>query len=92
MSAPDVLVHLTKPWNDFYSHSKLAETIVTFFHVGGLLLGGGAAVASDRATFRALRGEAAHRSHHLRELKAVVEGASQDRPGEATTQPAATDF
>lgn len=71
MSAPEALVQLTKSWNEFYSHSKTAETIVTFFHVGGLLLGGGAAVASDRATFRALRGEAEHRGHHLRELGAV---------------------
>ena len=71
MSAPDALVHLTKTWNEYYSHSKPAETIVTFFHVGGLLLGGGAAVASDRATFRALRGEAEHRGHHLRELASV---------------------
>lgn len=71
MSAPDALVQITKSWNEFYSHSKTAETIVTFCHVGGLLLGGGAAVASDRATFRALRGEAEHRGHHLRELAAV---------------------
>lgn len=71
MSAPEALVQLTKSWNEFYSHSQLTETIVTFFHVGGLLLGGGAAVASDRATFRALRGEAEHRGHHLRELSAV---------------------
>ncbi len=71
MAAPESLVHLLKPWADFYSHSKTTETIVTFVHVGALVLGGGAAVASDRATFRAVRAEAEHRGHHLRELSTV---------------------
>jgi hypothetical protein len=70
-TAPELILHLAKPWADFYSHSRLAETVVTFAHIAGLVIGGGAAVATDRATFRALRGEAEHRGHHLRELGLV---------------------
>lgn len=65
------LVDLFKPWSDFYGHSKLTETIVLFVHIGGLLLGGGIAVASDRATLRALRRPADERAAHRHELAAT---------------------
>jgi uncharacterized membrane protein len=71
MSAPQALVHLVQPWSDFYSHSKTAVTIVTFVHVGGLLLAGGLAIAADRGTYRAMRFAHDDRSSHLRELAAV---------------------
>jgi hypothetical protein len=68
IAPPSGLVDLLKPWSDFYGHSKLAETIVLFVHVGGLLLGGGFAVASDRATLRALRRSAEERAMQRHEL------------------------
>jgi uncharacterized membrane protein len=71
MTAPAVLVQLTSPWGKLYSNSKSVEIFVTFLHVGGLLLGGGLALATDRATLRAIR-EAVHdRVQHLEALSSV---------------------
>ncbi len=71
MIVPESIVNALQPWADFYSHSKLAETIVTFLHVGGLLAGGGLGIAADRTTLRALRRPVAERPHHLHELATV---------------------
>jgi len=71
LDAPAALSNLTQSWNDFYSHSKVTNDIVTFLHVGGLLLAGGLAVASDRMTFRAMRYPAEERRGHVREVTAV---------------------
>jgi|KBSSwiStaDraftv2_1062776.scaffolds.fasta_scaffold33795_3 hypothetical protein len=46
------LSHLLAPWARLYADSKVISTGVTFAHVGGLLLGGGCAVAGDRITLR----------------------------------------
>jgi hypothetical protein len=71
MTAPDALIQLFQPWNDFYSHSKTAETIVLFLHIGGMLLAGGLAIAADRGTLRALRLTGDNRLGHITELAAV---------------------
>src|SRR5450432_731881 len=71
MPVPGSIVQLLKPWADFYGHSKGTETIVQAFHIGGLLLGGGFAIAADRGTLRAMRVPAGERSHYVKELAAV---------------------
>lgn len=71
IAPPDALVSLLKPWSDFYGHSKLTETIVVSLHIGGVLLGGGLAIAADRTTLRGMRVPAAERLQQLRELAAV---------------------
>jgi hypothetical protein len=57
-----------KPWAALYSDSRAISSTVTFFHLAGLLFAGGIAVASDRATFRALRGTDEDRSRLLVDL------------------------
>jgi len=71
MKPPESLVSLFQPWNDFYSHSKAAATIVIFLHVGGLLLAGGFAIAADRATIRSMGRSPDTRTAQLKELATI---------------------
>lgn len=71
MSLPESIVQFFQPWNDYYSHSKGAETVVQFLHIGGLLLAGGLAISADRGTLRAMREAIAERPGHLRDLATV---------------------
>jgi len=71
IAPPEFLVELLKPWNEYYGHSKVAETLVVFLHTSALLLAGGFAIAADRSTLRALRLAADARMHTMTELAAV---------------------
>jgi len=71
MSVVDTAVRLTGPWAQLYSESKLVSTSVVFAHLGGLLLGGGFAIAADRTTLRMARAGREARRSHLVELRAV---------------------
>ena len=71
MTTPDVLVRLVQPWSDFYGHSKTASTIVTFLHIAPIVVGGGIAIALDRATLRLDVEDGPARERHLRELGLV---------------------
>jgi len=71
MTTPEVLTRLAEPWAHFYSHSKAASTIVTFLHIAPIVVGGGIAIALDRATLRLDVNDAPARERHLRELGSV---------------------
>ena len=53
LAAPPSLVSMVEPWSSFYGDSHLAQTLTTFAHIGGLVVGGGVAIATDRGTLRA---------------------------------------
>jgi len=64
----DQLARLATPWSSLYSNSRVVQTTVTFFHLAGIFLGGGFAIATDRETFVALRtarlsGQIRHLAH-----------------------------
>lgn len=63
------LAALAAPWKSFYDDSTPAQTAVVFVHLAALFVGGGLAVALDRDTFRALRGDGAERTRHLDALR-----------------------
>ena len=71
MIVPNELVRWTSSWEQLYSNSKGLEIFVTFLHVGGLLLAGGLALATDRATLRAIRQAVHDRVQHLDALSSV---------------------
>jgi hypothetical protein len=78
MSLLNQLATVLAPWADFYNASKVAQTAVTFGHFGGMMTAGGFALAGDRSTLHAARGEDRDRIRHLRELSGthpIVVGA-----------------
>lgn len=67
-TTPDFLSRLADPWAHYYSHSKVAETVVTFLHVAPIVVGGGVAIALDRAALRLRWEDSEGRARHLTEL------------------------
>jgi hypothetical protein len=66
---------LIETWSSVYSNSPALRSAIGFAHVGGLLAGGGCAIASDLATIRAMRrGSAAvaHEATRLHDVHRVV--------------------
>jgi len=64
-----MFTQLLDVWTSFYSNHALLRTTVGFAHVGGLMLGGGCAVAADLATIEAVREGPIGRSSQLHVLK-----------------------
>lgn len=71
MSVVETLTQLAQPWASVYSNSRILSSGLLFSHLGGLLLGGGGAVAADRASLRAVRASGIQQASHLRELALV---------------------
>lgn len=71
MPIPEGLTHLVQPWASLYADSKVVSNGVTFLHLGGLLLGGGAAISMDRETLTAGRLDDHARGHLVERLRAV---------------------
>jgi hypothetical protein len=66
---------LAANWGSYYSNHAALRTIVAFVHIGGLVVGGGAAVVADRGVLAASRrGEAERESllTSVRNTHAVV--------------------
>jgi hypothetical protein len=71
VAVPVMIEHLTGPWASLYNNSKTLVMVVTFSHFAGLLLGGGAAVAADRAALRLSGSDEDAQRRHLGELRAT---------------------
>jgi hypothetical protein len=56
-------------WTSFYSNHAVIRTLVGFFHIGGLVIGGGCAIAADRTTLRAARQSVVERAVQLNALR-----------------------
>jgi hypothetical protein len=55
----DLVSSFLENWTSFYSNHAVIRTFLGFFHIGGLVLGGGCAIAADRSILLASkRGEA----------------------------------
>ncbi|MEZ4456202.1 MAG: hypothetical protein R2882_06585 [Gemmatimonadales bacterium] len=66
----DFIVNLFAPWASFYNDHELVATWIAFFHLAGLLWGGGRAVVADVVTLRSSSAEAFLREGNLRFLMA----------------------
>jgi hypothetical protein len=52
-------------WGSIYANHAVLRTLVTFAHVASLIVGGGAAIAADRATLIAIGGDGEGRGRQL---------------------------
>ncbi|HEU4569454.1 MAG TPA: hypothetical protein VFS07_02690 [Gemmatimonadales bacterium] len=69
MPTPAALAALVHPWAALYADSTAVSNAVTFAHLAGVVLGGGAAVTLDRETLLAPRLDDAGRAHLLGRLR-----------------------
>jgi len=60
---------LATDWASYYSNHAVVRTLVEFAHIGGLLAGGGAAMAADRGILAAVRRSAHERGARLESIR-----------------------
>ena len=56
-------------WTSFYSNHAVIRTFIGFLHIGGLVLGGGCAIAADRAILLASKRNTAEKSGQVEALR-----------------------
>ena len=66
---PGFLSKALETWAAFYADYGFVRTTVGFLHVGGLVLGGGCAIAADRMTLIGVRRKPAERRALLQDLR-----------------------
>jgi hypothetical protein len=66
-----VLKDLLDTWSSLYSNHAALRTSIDFLHVGGLVAGGGCAVAADRMILMAIRDDSSAREARLSTLKGI---------------------
>lgn len=71
MSMLQSAVELAAPWKDTYDNSTQLATSVIALHLTALLVGGGLAIAADRATLRVPDVSAEERQRQVAELGSV---------------------
>ena len=71
MSIVTTISELAQPWADWYNHHKVAQGGVIWLHVSGIMVGGGLAIASDRAALRAVKGTVEERTRVLHDFSQV---------------------
>ncbi|HEV2147060.1 MAG TPA: hypothetical protein VGR37_06640 [Longimicrobiaceae bacterium] len=64
----EALLQIAEPWASLYNDSPPLQTVVLFAHLAGMLLGGGFALAADRATLLASHAGFMERERQLSEL------------------------
>ena len=64
-----MVTQILDSWSSFYSNHALMRTVVEFVHIGGLVAGGGCAIAADLATISATRQTPAVRESQLELLE-----------------------
>jgi hypothetical protein len=67
---PDV-TPLVKHWAEYYGNHPIVSTAITYLHLAGLVVGGGAAVTTDRQILRAWHRGGARRPATLLDVAAV---------------------
>lgn len=60
---------LLENWNSFYSNHAAVRTLISFLHLGALVVGGGCAISTDRLTLLATRRDPAERQLQLASLR-----------------------
>jgi hypothetical protein len=65
------LAAMADPWAKLYGHSKGVSATVAYFHFVPLIIAGGMAFATDRATLRVMKSGIDQRAAHLRQLGPV---------------------